>query len=86
MTPELQSAVSKAGERAYQWAYEYNLEANKEIKTFYPENGIEIITYSEEQQKQFYQATANARKILTDEIGEELTNLVMEKLKAYRTQ
>lgn len=86
LTPELQSAVSKAGERAYQWAYEYNLEANKEIKTFYPENGIEIITYSEEQQKQFYQATANARKILTDEIGEELTNLVMEKLKAYRAQ
>jgi tripartite ATP-independent transporter DctP family solute receptor len=86
LTSELKDAVTRAGKRAHKWAYDYNLKANEEIKEFYPKHGIKIINYSKAQQDQFYEATGNARKILIGEIGEDLANMAIEKLKAYRAK
>ena len=84
LTPELKEAVNRASQRAYQWAYDYNLKANQEVRDFYQKHGIEIISYSDQQKEEFYKATENARKILTGEIGQGLVDKTIDRLKAYR--
>jgi TRAP-type C4-dicarboxylate transport system substrate-binding protein len=86
LTPELKEAMARASKRASQWAYEYNLKANEEVKEFYQKHGIEVVTYTDPQREQFVKATENARKTLTGEIGADLVDKTAQLLESYRSK